>query len=353
MRDGHWVTKRQQELLGWYDVHARDLPWRILPPARQAGAKADPYRIWLSEVMLQQTTVVVVKGYFDRFTRRWPTVAALAAAADAEVMAEWAGLGYYARARTLLACARAVAARDDAAFPADPAALRALPGIGPYTAGAVAAIGFDRPAVVVDGNVERVMARLFAIEIPLPDAKPDLVRLAALMTPAQRPGDHAQAVMDLGATICTPRNPACGICPWVHACAGRAAGNAARLPRKRPKPAKPVRHGQVWIARRADGALLVETRAAKGLLGGMLGFPGTGWDGTSLHPPLTADWTASGQFRHSFTHFHLDLTVLVADVPQGARSDRGDFLGANMFSSADLPGLMRKAHALAFGDAGP
>ena len=341
------MAERQADLLGWYDFHARELPWRL-----RRGLKADAYRIWLSEVMLQQTTVVVVKGYFDRFTRRWPTVTALAAAADAEVMAEWAGLGYYARARNLLACARAVVARHDGVFPTDLTELRALPGIGPYTAGAVAAIAFDLPAVVVDGNVERVLARLFAVETPLPDARPELVRLATLLTPAQRPGDHAQAMMDLGATICTPRRPACGICPWVAVCAGRAAGIAAELPRKRPKPAKPVRQGQVWIARRADGAVLVETRAAKGLLGGMLGFPGTGWDGTSLQPPFAADWSEAGQFRHTFTHFHLDLTVLLADVPQGASPERGAFLGANSFSPADLPGLMRKAHAVAFGEAG-
>ena len=345
-----WVADRQAGLLGWYDSHGRDLPWRVRPIS---GGVADPYRVWLSEVMLQQTTVVVVKGYFDRFTRRWPTVAALALAADAEVMAEWAGLGYYARARNLLACARAVVARHDGVFPTDLTTLRALPGIGPYTAGAVAAIAFDLPAVVVDGNVERVLARLFAVEVPLPDARPELVRLAALLTPRQRPGDHAQAMMDLGATICTPRRPACGICPWVAVCAGRAAGIAAELPRKRPKPAKPVRQGQVWIARRADGAVLVETRAAKGLLGGMLGFPGTGWDGTSLKPPFAADWSEAGQFRHTFTHFHLDLTVLLADVPQGASPERGEFLGANSFSPADLPGLMRKAHAVAFGDEGP
>ena len=347
-----WVRDRQAELLGWYDAHGRDLPWRLRPFSRLQGEIIDPYRVWLSEVMLQQTTVAAVKDYFQRFTRRWPSVGALAAAADAEVMAEWAGLGYYARARNLLACARAVVARHGGEFPADLATLRALPGIGPYTAGAVAAIAFDLPAVVVDGNVERVLARFFAVEVPLPDARPLLWEWAAKMTPVQRPGDHAQAVMDLGATICSPRNPACGICPWVTACAGRNAGIALNLPRKRPKPTKPLRQGQVWIARRADGAVLVETRAAKGLLGGMLGFPGTGWDGSAQLPPLTADWDQAGQLRHTFTHFHLDLSVLLAEVPQGSRPDRGEFLGANIFSSADLPGLMRKAYAVAFGEGG-
>lgn len=189
------------------------MPWRTGPEARRAGVRPDPYRVWLSEVMLQQTTVAAVRDYFHRFTARWPTVAALAAAEDAAVMAEWAGLGYYARARNLLACARAVVAQHDGIFPNSEAGLRALPGIGPYTAAAVAAIAFDRPATVVDGNVERVVARLHAVEMPLPAAKGELTRLAGLLTPASRPGDHAQAMMDLGATICTPRKPACALCP--------------------------------------------------------------------------------------------------------------------------------------------
>ena len=343
MRDEAWIAARQDQLLGWYDTHGRDLPWRM------KGQRAEPYRVWLSEVMLQQTTVAVVRAYYDRFTRRWPTVAALAAAPDAQVMAEWAGLGYYARARNLLACARVVVVRHGGQFPADLTALRALPGIGPYTAAAIAAIAFDAPAVVVDGNVERVMARLFAVETPLPDAKPDLIRHATLLTPTHRPGDHAQALMDLGATLCTPRSPACGSCPWSEPCAARATGIATTLPRKRPKPEKPVRTGQVWIVRRPDGALLLETRAARGLLGGMLAFPGSGWDGTTNSPPVAAAWTHAGQFRHTFTHFHLDLTVFMADVSQEARAGRGAFQGSNAFSPADLPGLMRKAHALALG----
>ncbi|MEI6800276.1 MAG: A/G-specific adenine glycosylase, partial [Pseudomonadota bacterium] len=282
MRD---VTPSAQSLLDWYDTHGRDLPWRIRPEARRAGQGADPYRIWLSEVMLQQTTVAAVKAYFARFTALWPTVHALAAAQDGAVMAEWAGLGYYARARNLLACARAVVARHGGVFPADLHALRALPGVGPYTAAAVASIAFDVPEVVVDGNVERVMARVFAIQTPLPLAKPELVKAAALLTPQTRAGDYAQAVMDLGATICTPRQPACGICPWVTGCQARAQGIAADLPRKLAKPAKPTRTGQVWLGRRADGAILLERRADKGLLGGTLGFPGSGWDGYDLEAP--------------------------------------------------------------------
>ena len=262
-------------LLEWYDVHARAMPWRVPPAARAAGVRPDPYRIWLSEVMLQQTTVATVRDYFQRFTARWPTVADLAAAADADVMGEWAGLGYYARARNLLKCASAVVADHDGHFPADHAALLKLPGIGPYTAAAVSSIAFDLPFTVLDGNVERVMARLYDIHTPLPAAKPDLMARAQALTPTTRPGDYAQAVMDLGATICTPKSPACGICPWRDPCLARRNGTAAELPKKTPKKPKPIRHGTVYLGQRADGAWLLETRPDKGLLGGMLGWPGT------------------------------------------------------------------------------
>ena len=337
MRDG----EVSGTLLEWYDRHARVLPWRVT-----GGARPDPYRVWLSEVMLQQTTVAAVKGYYERFTARWPDVRALAGAEDAAVMGEWAGLGYYARARNLLACARAVVDRHGGEFPADLGALRALPGIGPYTAAAIAAIAFDLPAVVVDGNVERVVARLFAVQVPMPAAKPELVAAAGRISPAVRPGDFAQGMMDLGATICTPRSPACGICPLMAMCAARVQGIAAELPRKLAKAAKPVRQGQVWVARRADGALLLERRADKGLLGGTLGFPGTGWDGSDLGPPVLADWRVLGLVRHTFTHFHLVLEVLVATAQ--AEPDRGSFLGPNAFRPDDLTSLMRKAHDLAF-----
>ncbi|MCW1918999.1 A/G-specific adenine glycosylase [Rhodobacter sp. KR11] len=324
-----------ESLLAWYDVHGRELPWRV-KGGPDTQRHADPYRVWLSEVMLQQTTVAAVKSYFARFTALWPTVQDLAAAEDADVMREWAGLGYYARARNLLACARAVVARGG--FPSDLDGLRALPGVGPYTAAAVASIAFGRSEVVVDGNVERVMARVFAIETPLPAAKPALVAAAGRLTPVLRPGDYAQAVMDLGATICTPRSPACGICPWMAGCAGREI--AATLPRKLAKAPKPTREGVVWVLWNGD-AVLLERRPDRGLLGGTLGFPGAGWDGSEVRPPAEGPWEEAGVVTHTFTHFHLNLRVLVG---HGAGATRGEFHGQNAFSPQDLPTLMRKAH---------
>ncbi|MFD2739668.1 A/G-specific adenine glycosylase [Sulfitobacter aestuarii] len=339
-------------LLDWYDSHARAMPWRVPPGARKAGQRPDAYRVWLSEVMLQQTTVATVRDYFRRFVTRWPDVTALAAAPDAEVMGEWAGLGYYARARNLLKCARVVAERHGGVFPADHAALLALPGIGPYTAAAVASIAFDLPFTVLDGNVERVMARLHDVHTPLPTAKPELMALAQALTPVTRPGDYAQAVMDLGATICTPRSPACGICPWRTPCAARRAGTAADLPRKLPKKAKPTRHGTLYLARRSDGAWLLETRPDTGLLGGMLGWPGSDWldaaeDRPVGTPPIKADWQMlSGEVRHTFTHFHLMLSLRFAEVGMEAEPIRGAFLPSASFRPSDLPTVMRKAFDL-------
>ena len=340
-------------LLAWYDVHARVMPWRVPPDARKAGKRPDPYRVWMSEVMLQQTTVATVKDYFHRFTARWPRVQDLAAAQDADVMGEWAGLGYYARARNLLKCARAVVAEHDGQFPADHAALLKLPGIGPYTAAAISSIAFDLPHAVLDGNVERVMARLHDIHTPLPGAKPALMREAEALTPTRRPGDYAQAVMDLGATICSPKSPACGICPWRDPCLGRLRGTAPELPRKAPKKAKPVRHGIVYLGRRADGAWLLETRPDKGLLGGMLGWPGSDWVDTSAAlppatPPAPANWQQlPGEVRHTFTHFHLILQIWGAEIAPEVAPTRGSFRPPADFRPSDLPTVMRKAFDLA------
>jgi len=337
-------------LLDWYDRHARDLPWRTAPDAGRSGVRPDPYRVWLSEVMLQQTTVAAVKDYFRKFTSRWPRVTDLAAAADADVMAAWAGLGYYARARNLLKCARVVATDHGGEFPQTREALLALPGIGPYTASAIAAIAFDAAETVVDGNVERVMARLHDIHEPLPGSKKLLTERAAEHTPMRRAGDYAQAVMDLGATICTPRNPACGICPLREPCAARVNGTAAELPKKSPKKAKPIRQGVAFVAMRDDGALLLETRPPEGLLGGMLGWPGTDWtEGgpSGPAPPIAARWIdPQAEARHTFTHFHLRLAIRLARVPLDAVPERGRFVPQEVFRRSDLPTLMRKVFDL-------
>jgi len=330
-------------LLAWYDAHARALPWRVAPGSAKTP---DPYRVWLSEIMLQQTTVAAVKAYFERFTALWPTVEALAQAKDADVMAEWAGLGYYARARNLLKCARMVVEQFGGLFPRSRTSLQTLPGIGPYTSAAIAAIAFDHCETVVDGNVERVMARLRAIETPLPGAKAQLVAAAETLTPARRAGDYAQAVMDLGATICTPKSPSCGICPWREPCKAQALGIAADLPRRLPKVPKPTRRGIVYIARRTDGAYLLETRPGKGLLGGMLGWPGSDWveglpDDT---PPIETAWRDTGvEVRHTFTHFHLRLQVQVTNVPTDATPGQGAFVAQSAFRPDHLPSVMQKA----------
>ena len=336
-------------LLEWYDVHARPMPWRTPPAEKKAGVKPDPYRIWLSEVMLQQTTVAAVKNYFNRFITRWPTVVSLAAADDGDVMGEWAGLGYYARARNLLKCARVITDEHSGIFPDDHATLLTLPGIGPYTAAAISSIAFDLRHVVVDGNVERVMSRLYDIHAPLPASKLELTAKAEHLTPNQRTGDYAQAVMDLGATICTPKSPACGICPWHEPCKARKAGTAPDLPKKTPKKPKPTRHGTVYLGRRSDGAWLLERRPNKGLLGGMLGWPGSDWiDVTTPRPigtpPTPADWkTEEGEVRHTVTHFHLLLTVMSATIES---NEQLLFLGHNDFRPSDLPTVMRKAFDL-------
>ena len=338
------------DLLVWYDRHRRVLPWRALP-----GETPDPYRIWLSEVMLQQTTVAAVKPYFARFLALFPTVSALAAAPDEAVMTAWAGLGYYSRARNLLACARAVVAAG--AFPDTEAALRKLPGIGAYTAGAIAAIAFGRPAAAVDGNVERVVSRLHAIETPLPAARPAIRALTQAMVPEQRPGDFAQAVMDLGATLCTPKRPACALCPWMRPCRARAEGLQETFPRKVRKEKGGLRRGAAFVAIRAgDDAVLLRTRPAEGLLGGMAEPPTSPWlpdyDPAKglLDAPLDARWKRlPGIVKHGFTHFPLELTVFLARVAAGTAAPDGmRFTARERLDAEPLPGAMRKvlAHAL-------
>lgn len=346
MRDAGDGERAAEALLRWYDGAARVLPWRVGPADRAAGVRPDPYRVWLSEIMLQQTTVAAVKGYFERFTTRWPDVASLAAADDAEVMAEWAGLGYYARARNLLACARVVAERGG--FPTDREGLRTLPGIGAYTSAAIAAIAYDQPETVVDGNVERVVSRLFAVTEPMPRSKPALAARAGSLTPPERPGDFAQAMMDLGATVCIPRKPRCGDCPMEGFCAARAQEIETTLPARTPKAPRPTRRGFAYVAIRADGAPLLETRPPRGLLGAMPGWPGSDWgEDPSPAPPVDADWhERPGAVRHVFTHFHLELRVLIARVSAKAKPERGDFRPD--FDPASLPTVMRKVwdHAI-------
>jgi A/G-specific adenine glycosylase len=346
-----------EALLAWYGREARKLPWRAPPGVRQ-----DPYKVWLSEIMLQQTTAKAVLPRYADFLWRWPDVKALARAELGEVLAAWAGLGYYARARNLHACARVVADEHNGLFPGTEAELRKLPGVGGYTAAAVAAIAFGAPAAPVDGNIERVIARLFAVETPLPAAKAEIKALAESLTPETHAGDYAQAMMDLGATICKPRRPACGLCPLRPGCRGYAEGIAEQLPHKEDKGARPVRRGAAFVALREDGAVLLRERPLNGLLGGMLETPSTPWEETAPngkavtdHVPVEAAWAeVPGRVEHTFTHFHLELAVYRAEVGadvallEAAEPQRCVWLHARDLAGAALPSLMRKviAHAL-------
>jgi A/G-specific adenine glycosylase len=343
------ATPDPENLLAWYDRHRRIMPWRALP-----GEAADPYRVWLSEIMLQQTTVAAVIPYYQRFLQRFPDVASLAAAPSEAVLAAWAGLGYYARARNLHACARAVI-QQGGIFPATIEGLHSLPGIGPYTARAVAAIAFGVPVVPVDGNVERVMARLYAIDSPMPAAKPALAaaadRFGSHPAARARPSDFAQALFDLGATLCT-QSPACGICPLTRNCAGRIAGIAAELPRKAAKKVRPVRHGALFWLTDEAGQVLLRRRPAQGLLGGMTELPGTAWRADPWAKadamacgPMPAHWHLAGQVRHVFTHFELFLDVFAGRVPAIAAD--GFLRDPGALQDEALPSVMRKAVAIA------
>ncbi len=349
-------------LFGWYGRHRRRLPWRA-----RAGRAADPYHVWLSEIMLQQTTVKTVIPYFRAFIRRWPTVEALAAAELDEVLHAWQGLGYYARARNLHRCAQVVSRGCAGRFPTSEAELRRLPGVGAYTAAAIAAIAFDRPAVVVDGNVERVVARLFAVEEALPRAKARLRALAATLASRERPGDHAQAMMDLGAVVCTPRRPRCARCPWQEKCRARQRGIAELLPRKPRKRERPLRKGIVFWLVREVGEVLLQKRPARGLLGGLMEVPSTAWreaewtlEEALAAAPVATRWRSlPGVVRHGFTHFELELRVLAGRLgetaarPQGVDEGHGPrWCRLDRLSDYALPTVMRKvvAHALANGN---
>lgn len=356
------LNPKPDDLLAWYDTHRRRLPWRALP-----NQSSDPYAVWLSEIMLQQTTVAAVKSYFEKFLKRWPTVQRLAAAKLDTVLTEWAGLGYYARARNLHACAKVIASEHDGVFPDTEEALLALPGVGAYTAAAIAAIAFEKKAVVVDGNVERVMARVYAVQEPLPKAKATLKALAADLTTDHRPGDYAQAVMDLGATVCTPKSPSCVLCPWQKPCAARSQGIAVDLPRKTPKKERPTRRGLCFWLTRPDGAILLRRRPEKGLLGGMMEIPSSPWqvapwdiEAARPHAPAATartKWTPlAGMVSHTFTHFHLELEMHMAKVPDRRAETVGreqDIVWAHLddLGNYALPSVMRKVvkHALKVG----
>jgi len=340
------VNATAAKLLEWYDRNARRLPWRVPP----GGARPDPYRVWLSEIMLQQTTTAHVAPYFTTFVERWPTVEALAAAPEEEIMAAWAGLGYYSRARNLVACARDVAARGG--FPESEGKLRELPGLGAYTAAAVAAIAFGRRAVVVDANVERVVARLFAIDEPLPAGRKAIRAAADTITPDERPGDFAQAMMDLGATICTPRDPKCLLCPLAAECLARAQGDPARLPLKATKKAKPQRIGTAfWIER--DHHVWLVRRPGRGMLGGMRALPDDGWragaDGSG-DAPLPGGWRAGGVVRHGFTHFDLELGLAIYAGDAFSGLTEGEWWPVAEIEEAGLPTLFAKAARLALAE---
>lgn len=338
-----------RKLLEWYDRHHRDLPWRVSPAASKAGKRADPYHIWLSEVMLQQTTVQAVKPYFAKFLALWPTVEALADAPSDDVMAAWAGLGYYARARNLKKCAQAVARDHDGVFPDTEAGLKALPGIGDYTSAAVAAIAFNRQSAVMDGNVERVISRLFAIDAPLPGSKPAMKQKVTELTPADRPGDFAQAMMDLGATICTPKRPACALCPFNSHCLALANDNPERFPVKAPKKTKPVRYGAAFVAVTPEGEMLLRRRVETGLLGGMTEVPTTAWTaridgGTTVdHAPFAADWEPCGTVVHVFTHFELRLSIFRVQSRKVVAENGGWWEPVANLASQALPTVMKKA----------
>jgi A/G-specific adenine glycosylase len=334
-----------QAVLAWYDRHARDLPWRVSPADRKAGMRPDPYRVWLSEVMLQQTTVAAVKAYFLRFTALWPMVHDLAAAPLDSVLREWAGLGYYARARNLHACAQAVVRDYGGVFPDTAAGLQALPGIGAYTSAAIAAICFDERVAVLDGNLDRVLARYYALDVPVREAKEELRGALQIAVP-ERAGDFAQAMMDLGATICAPRAVSCLVCPLHDGCEARREGEPTRYPVKPAKAERPVRRGHTFVMQDAAGDVYLRSRPAKGLLAGMTEVPTSEWTAelAEVRYPVAGDWRRRGQVVHVFTHFRLELDVWSA-VVEPERLDAGWWAAPESLEGEALPSLFRKVLA--------
>ncbi|RUT31154.1 A/G-specific adenine glycosylase [Arsenicitalea aurantiaca] len=334
-------------VLAWYDRHARALPWRVPPRDRARGVAPDPYRIWLSEVMLQQTTIAAVIRYYERFTTLWPTVEDLASAPLDAVLVEWAGLGYYARARNLHACAEAVVARHGGRFPQTAAVLASLPGIGAYTSAAIAAIAEDEPIAVVDGNVERLLARYLALPVPVREAK-DLIRAQVQAAVPSRSGDFAQALMDLGATICAPKKALCMLCPLQSGCAGTRTGNPLAFPVRAPKPERPTRYGHAYVILDETGDVYLRARADKGLLAKMTETPTGQWEGQPGEPdyPFPASWRHRGQIVHVFTHFRLELEVWSATATDPAALAEGWWVNRAELDSEALPSVFRKVLAI-------
>jgi A/G-specific adenine glycosylase len=341
------TDRLRRSLLDWYEQEGRSLPWRIRPEARAAGQIADPYTVWLSEIMLQQTTIPHATPYWTRFLKLWPHVKDLAAAQRDDVLREWAGLGYYARARNLHACAIIIATEFDGDFPDTLEALLALPGIGDYTANAILAAAFDKPASVVDGNVERVISRFCRVATPLPKAKAEIRKIAGSLADPHRSGDYAQAIMDLGATVCSPRKPDCGACPWNAMCEAHRVGDAERFPLKTKKKPRPVRYGTAWLIRQGDHVWL-QQRSDEGLLGGMMEVPSTGWETEPAEPspPFDSTWVRRGEVKHIFTHFELRLDVQETDVSPDWVSGVGGWVAPENLGRQALPTVMRKVITL-------
>lgn len=353
------------KLLAWYDRHHRVLPWRVTPPEHRKGIKPDPYRIWLSEIMLQQTTVEAVKAYFLKFTSKWPDIQALADATEDDVLRGWAGLGYYSRARNLKKCADMIVSAHNGKFPASVEGLKQLPGIGDYTSAAIAAIAFNIPAAVVDGNVERVVSRLFAIKTMMPQAKAEIRTFTQQITPQDRPGDFAQAMMDLGATICTPKKPACLACPLQDNCMASTQGEPEIYPVKPPKKPRPIRYGAAFIILSTQRQIYLRKRDDKGLLGGMSEVPNSDWVSateaqspqeiaqlTSVElAPFASNWQASGSITHIFTHFELRLSIYKTEAADLPPSNNGWWVAADALSDEALPTVMKKAISAVLPDA--